>query len=59
MQFNLDQYRSHRGGYGYLIRWLLYAVVLFGLMWLIRYKIKSHPHQKQSVEEGIEVGITK
>jgi heme exporter protein D len=53
MQFNFDQYRSHRGGYGYLIRWAIYAIVLIGLILLIRHKLQ----QKEIISEPTQVDL--
>jgi hypothetical protein len=53
MQFNFDQYRCHRGGYGYLIRWAIYTIVLVGLILLIRYKLQ----QKEIISEPTQVDL--
>jgi heme exporter protein D len=57
MRFNFDQYRNHRGGYAYLVRWFIYAVILVSLILLIRYKMLSSTRVMTHEQEGVEVFI--
>ena len=57
MKFNFDQYRNHRGGYGYLIRWAIYAIVLVGLILLIRHKLQQKEIMSEPTQIDLEVEI--